>query len=90
MHDNLGLYYYPNVEDTSVRAYVREKNGELEFRLWQQDRPEIWERHGWLPLTVIKTTAALYATKSSADPMRLYDEAVARALLKEQYRKKIL
>ncbi len=83
MRDALGLYYHPNPDDISARVYVREKNGELEFRLWQRDHPEIWERHGWMPLGVIQAAASMYAMNNAADPMRLYDENVARALLKE-------
>lgn len=83
MRDNLGRYYYPDPEDKTTRVYVREENGELEFRLWRRDYPEIWERHGWMPLGVIKAAAAMYSMNSAADPMRLYDEVVARALLRE-------
>ena len=83
MRDNLGQYYYPDPEDKTTRVYVREENGELEFRLWRRDYPEIWERHGWMPLGVIKAAAAMYSMNSAADPMCLYDEVVARALLRE-------
>lgn len=81
MRDHLGLYYYPNPAETSARVYVREENGSLLFRLWQRDHPEVWERHGWLPLETIRAAAAAFSAGRSGDPMRLYDEHVARALL---------
>ena len=81
MRDSLGLYYYPNVADTSARMYVREENGVLQFRLWKRDHPGVWEKHGWIALEVIRAAAAAYKSDNSADPMRLYDENVARALL---------
>lgn len=81
MRDQLGLYYYPNPADTSARVYVREENGHLLFRLWQRDHPGVWEQHGWLPLETIRAAATAFSAVSSGDPMRLYDEHVARALL---------
>lgn len=85
MKDELGLYYYPNPADHSVRVYVRAGvDGEAEFRLWHADTPEIYERHGWINYAVISAAAGLYKTErnENADPMALYDLAVARALLK--------
>ena len=60
--------------------------GEIEFRLWQMRHPDVWERHGWLPLSVIENAARLYRAERNpeADPLKLYDEAVARVLLREE------
>ena len=49
MQDEKGLYYYPNPQNKRVRMYVREEGGEVFFRLWNQDDPELFEDHGWVP-----------------------------------------
>lgn len=88
MKDELGLYYHLQPGNAKVRVYVRrDESGGVEYRLWQADHAEIWEKHHWLPSEVLRNAAALYARDgrgaAGADPMRLYDEAVARALLEE-------
>ena len=57
----------------------------MEFRLWRSDMPEVWDRHPWLSMNIVQDAAQLYQQErnSEADPLRLYDLAVARALLKE-------
>lgn len=83
MQDERGLYYYPDPSSKKARVYVREQSGSIEFRLWQQDLPEIWEKHEWIPLEIIQNAARMYKEMGrDADPMLLYDGAVARALLK--------
>lgn len=87
MKDERGLYYYPQAGNREARVYVRHgEDGGIEFRLWQVDHPEVWERHGWLPLAVIENAARLYRKErnADADPLKLYDVAVARALLAEK------
>ena len=84
MKDQNGLYYYPNPADTTTRVYVQEGASGPEFRLWRQDLPQVWEKHGWLPIGVIEAAAKMYREPpGSADPMQLYDKAVAEALIKE-------
>lgn len=86
MKDERGLYYHPNAGDNRARVYVRRgEDGGVEFRLWQSECPEIWERHPWLPYEVVQNAAQLYQKERNrdADPLRLYDLAVARALLQE-------
>lgn len=86
MKDERGLYYHPQAGNSQARVYVRRgPDGEVEFRLWQADHPEVWERHPWLSLDVLQSAARLYQTERNreADPLRLYDLAVARALLRE-------
>lgn len=81
MQDQTGVYYYPNPALKSTRMYVLEQHGVIHFRLYSSENPEIWERHGWLPLDVVKQAAALYGGEN--DPTRLYDEAIAREVLRQ-------
>lgn len=87
MKDGLGVYYHPVPHDPRSRMYVRRgPDGEVEFRLWREDSPETWERHPWLNMAVLRQAARLYQEERAggADPERLYDLAVARALLREE------
>lgn len=82
MQDERGLYYYPNPQQKHTRCYVRSSNGELEFRLWNQHEPRLWDEHGWLPLDAIRQAAEMFKErKPDQNPLLLYDENVARALL---------
>lgn len=84
MQDERGLYYYPDPSNKRTRVYTRAQGQTIEFRLWQADHPEVWEKHSWIPLEIIRNAAEMYREMGrDADPMLLYDEAVARALLKE-------
>lgn len=86
MKDERGVYYHPQAGNSLSRVYVRRgPDGEVEFRLWRSDHPEVWERHPWLSLTVVQSAARLYKEErnAAADPLKLYDLAVARALLRE-------
>ncbi len=83
MHDDTGHYYYPNPADKKVRMYVREcpdAPGEVEFRLFSAENPEIWERHPWLTRDVVIEAAKMY-DKPDREPLALYDLGVAKALL---------
>ena len=82
MKDDRGLYYHPNLHNKRVRMYVREFGDELEFRLWHQDVPELWDEHGWVPYEAIQQAANMYKGKA-LDPQRIYDLNVARALIKD-------
>lgn len=78
-----GPFYYPNPANKKERMYVRKNElGEIEFRLWNQDYPHIWEQHGWLDLEIIKKALALY-DKKQYNPLELYDLRVAKVVLKE-------
>lgn len=85
MQDKRGLYYYPQAGNHKVRVYVRRRDGAVEFRLWQDELPEVWERHGWLPYRVLQDAAQLYREErnADADPLRIYDINVAELLLRE-------
>ncbi len=88
MKDERGLYYHPQPGNTKVRVYVRRSfEGGIEFRLWESEHENVWEKHSWLPVSVIRTAAKMYKKQGrgapGADPMVLYDAAVAEALLTE-------
>lgn len=86
MRDERGLYYHARGGDPRVRVYVRRgADGEIEFRLWEATHPEVWDRHPWLPISVIRDAAALYKEERNpdADPQKLYDVDIAKALLKD-------
>lgn len=86
MQDERGLFYNPVPGDDRVRVYVRRgADGEIEFRLWQADLPDIYERHPWLSHSVIADAASLYRAERdpAANPLQLYDLAVARELVRQ-------
>ena len=82
MKDDNGLYYYPFPQNKSVRMYVRREAGEVAFRMWNRDDPQLWKDHGWVPYSAIRQAAAMFGGKSF-DPNRAYDIGVANALLAE-------
>ena len=87
MKDKNGLYYYPYPSDRKTRVYVRKGPGDVEFRLWREEHPEVWERHPWLCYSVVQSAAEMYKESGTgSDPLILYDRNVADALLKEEDR----
>ncbi|MFI3271726.1 MAG: hypothetical protein R3Y11_06450 [Pseudomonadota bacterium] len=83
MQDERGLYYYPDPNSKKARVYVREENSTIQFRMWQQDHPEVWEKHDWIPMEIIENAARMYREMGrESNPMLLYDEAIARTLIK--------
>ncbi|MBE1424691.1 hypothetical protein H4684_001325 [Desulfomicrobium macestii] len=88
MQDKDGIFYYPYPENKRIRMFVREQDGNIEFRLSNVDHPEIWERHGWLDLDIIRRGAKMFEERGSkADPTKIYDVETARYLLKEARKK---
>ena len=87
MKDDKGLYYYPFPLNKRVRMYVREMSGEIRFRMWNSDDPQLWEEHGWVPYDAIKQAQKMYAVKDF-DPKQAYDIQIAQALIKENKRAK--
>lgn len=86
MQDDKGIYYYAQPGNNKVKVYIRKNDhDEIEFRLWEAEHPEVWEKHGWLPYSVIQRASALYRKERNADanPLNLYDLGVASALLGE-------
>lgn len=88
MRDPRGYYYYPNPAYKTTRMYVRRAqgrpDGDIEFRLFSDENPDVWERHEWLSIHVLRKAAALY--EGQANPLSLYDMDIAEALLKEDAR----
>ncbi|OEU69488.1 MAG: hypothetical protein BA863_14335 [Desulfovibrio sp. S3730MH75] len=84
MQDERGLYYYPSLQTRDTKMYVRENNGGIEFRLWSNENPVIWEKHEWLLYDVILEAAEEYKERGSdRNPLALYDLNVAKQLIKE-------
>jgi hypothetical protein len=82
MKDDKGLYYYPFPANKHVRMYVRSNLGEIEFRMWNQADPQMWEAHGWVPYDAIVQAQAMYKG-GGFDPKRAYDLNLAEVLLRE-------
>lgn len=83
MKDKLGLYYYPFPGNRKVRMYVRSAGDEPEFRLWNQDDPEMWQAHGWVPYSAVIQASAMY-TGGPFNPDKAYDLAAAKALIADE------
>ena len=91
MEDSRGLYYYPNPALTAVRVYVRRaEDGGIEFCMWDAEHPEVWEKHGWICMETINMARELFAGEHDDGwhPEKIYDAAVAEALLKEKEKAK--
>lgn len=87
MEDANGIYYYPNPTIPQVRVYVRRgEDGSIEFRMWDADHEEVWEKHGWISMDVVNAAIELFgsAHDDSWHPEAIYDASVAEALLQEQ------
>ena len=83
MKDRIGIFYYPFPENKRVRMYVRERNGDVEFRMRNQDDPGIWNDHGWVPYAAIQQAQVLYAKRGQFDPQRAYDIQIAKVLISD-------
>ena len=82
MKDERGIFYYPAPQNHRIHMYVRESFGSVEFRMYNADYPEVWERHGWIPYEEIELAADEYKRRGrNADPMLLYDLDVAKRLI---------
>jgi hypothetical protein len=80
--DKKGLYYYPYPQNKRVRMYVRKADDQIWFRLWNEDDPELWDEHGWVPYDAIQQAAAMHSGKGF-NPRAAYDIQVAERLLKD-------
>lgn len=83
MQDARGLFFYPTPTNKKERMYVRERAGKVEFRLWNMEQPQVWEKHGWLPFEVIEQAAAQYSGRGDS-PLALYDLDIALTLIREE------
>lgn len=82
MKDDRGLYYFPFPANKRVRMYVRRGPTDIEFRMWNQDDPQMWESHGWVPYGAVVEARAMY--KGGAfNPERAYDMRLAQSLIDE-------
>jgi hypothetical protein len=85
MKDDRGLYYYPYPHNKQTRMYVRKSQGIIWFRLFNENTPELWDEHGWVPHDAIIKAAAMYDRKNSAfNPTEAYDPEIAKALIKDE------
>jgi hypothetical protein len=82
MKDDRGLYYYPFPSNKRVRMYVRKDREGIAFRMWNQDDPQMWEDHGWVPHDAIVQAQAMY-DGGAFDPKRAYDLNLAQALIRD-------
>ena len=82
MKDKRGLYFYPFPGNRQTRTYVRESGGDILFRLWSADDPDLWKEHGWVPYEAIKQAAGMFK-RGGFDPDQAYDIQVAKALIEE-------
>jgi hypothetical protein len=82
MKDERGVYYTPSLQHPEVRMYVRDNEGDIEFRLYNPTEPVIWEKHQWVPYQAIEAAAAMFREKNTdRNPLSLYDLDIARKLL---------
>jgi hypothetical protein len=63
--------------------YIREKKGEVEFRMRNEDDPSIWNDHGWVPYSAIQQAQVLYHNRSGFDPIVAYDIQIAKTLIQD-------
>ncbi len=86
MEDSLGLYYLPQPSIPAMRIYVRRGEGGIEFRMWDAEHPEVWEKHQWLTSDIIALAAQMFQSEHAdgASPASYYDVRVAEALLEER------
>ena len=87
MRDSRGIYYYPFPQNKRVRMYVRPADEEVEFRLWNQDDPQMWQLHDWVPYTAIEKAKAMYRG-GSFDPNQAYDLILAKAAISDAEERK--
>jgi len=83
MKDDRGIYYYPFPQNKKVRMYVQNTDDMIHFRLWNEDDPELWAQHGWVPYDAILQAQAMYKQKNDFNPRQAYDLDIAKAALKE-------
>ena len=80
MQDVRGVYYYPFPQNKRVHMYVQKGEQEIEFRLWNQDDPRMWDAHGWVPFGAVVKAQAMYRG-GAFDPRQAYDLVLAREAL---------
>lgn len=83
MQDENGIYYFAQPGNVKIRVYVRKGLDDIEFRLWNMDHPDVWEKHEWVPYKVLQAASRMYQKERNpnSNPMNLYDINIANALL---------
>ncbi|MFO8082914.1 MAG: hypothetical protein R6U27_01190 [Desulfobacterales bacterium] len=86
MQDDKGHYYYPYPGNKQTRMYVKKSQDIIWFRLWNQQIPELWDEHGWVPYDAILEASKMYQKKGKKifDPQHVYDIDVAKALVEKK------
>ncbi len=87
MKDQRGIYYYPVLANKGLRMYVRLGAQDVEFRLWDDNDPSLWDEHGWAPYPAILAAAEMYKKegRKGGPPLELYDIDIAIRLLKDEF-----
>ena len=72
MKDQRGLYYFPFPQNKRIHMYVRDKDGDIWFRLWNADELRLWDEHVWVHYEAVKKAESMYQGKKF-DPEQAYD-----------------
>lgn len=83
MKDQYGVYYYPDPRNKKYKMYVRFNQGVVEFRMHNEEDPQLWEEHDWINYEMVRQAAAMYDSKGKKNPLNLYDFEVALNVLRE-------
>ena len=83
MEDKKGIYYYPFPQNKRVKMYVMECENTICFRMLNEDDPEMWANHGWVPYEAILQAQEMF-TGEKFKPAQVYDIKLAKAILKKE------
>ena len=85
MRDDKGIFYYPVLGHKNLRMYVRLTEKEVEFRAFDDNDPNLWDEHGWVPYSAILDAKRLHTEegRKGTFPAHLYDIEIAIRLLRD-------
>ncbi len=83
MKDNYGHFYYPIPANKKIRMYVRDNQGVIEFRLHNQEEPQLFQEHGWISHEAARQAAEMFKARGKGDPLYLYDFETALSVLSD-------
>jgi hypothetical protein len=70
-----------------LECISKNQMGVIWFRLWNNEIPELWDEHGWVPYDAILKASSMYKKGAGKfDPCRAYDIEVAKSLLLQEKR----